>query len=90
MIQTFSCSDTESFFKTGTSRRLNTEIRSSGKRALEALNRATSLNDLRGVGRSLENQGGNKWAFRVNDKYRVVFRWNDGHAYEVEITNYHR
>jgi len=28
-------------------------------------------------------------AIRINDQFRVCFVWNDGHAYEVEITDYH-
>lgn len=89
MIQTFRDRYTEELFRTGRCRRFPQEIQITGKRALDRLNDATSLNDLRGVGRSLENQGGNKWAFRVNDKYRVVFKWEDGHSYNVELTDYH-
>jgi proteic killer suppression protein len=30
-----------------------------------------------------------QWSLRINDQYRVCFRWSDGDAYEVEIVDYH-
>jgi proteic killer suppression protein len=30
-----------------------------------------------------------QWSLRINDQYRICFRWSDGDAYEVEIVDYH-
>lgn len=37
----------------------------------------------------LEGERREQHAIRINDQYRVCFRWQDGDAYEVEITDYH-
>ncbi len=89
MIKTFRCRHTEALFLTGRSHRLAQEIQRSGARALQALDAARSLADLAGNGRSLEDYAGGRKAIRVNDRYRVLFRWEAGDAYDVEITDYH-
>jgi toxin HigB-1 len=63
------------------------------KRKLEALHAAARLEDLR-VPRSnrLEKLKGDLKEFhsiRINDQWRIVFRWADGHAHEVVILDYH-
>jgi proteic killer suppression protein len=43
-------------------------------------------------GNRLERLWGNRagqWSMRVNDQYRICFRWEDGYADDVEITDYH-
>jgi proteic killer suppression protein len=92
MIKTFSDRYTEELFTTRRCRRLPQEIQSTGLRALQRLDAARTLNDLRGVGRSLEclSDKTSEYAFRVNDKYRVRFTWRDGHAHSVKIEDYHR
>ncbi len=62
-------------------------------RKLDLLNAAHDLRDLRvPPGNRLEGLKG-KWAghyrMRVNDRYRLVFRWTDGNAHDVLITDYH-
>jgi toxin HigB-1 len=54
---------------------------------------AAALGDLRvPAGNHLESQKG-EWAgfysIRINDKWRIVFRWEDGHAHEVYVIDYH-
>lgn len=62
-------------------------------RKLLMLNAAVRLEDLRiPPGNRLEalkkgRQG--QHSIRINDQYRVCFRWQEGHAYDVEITDYH-
>jgi toxin HigB-1 len=63
------------------------------KRKLEALHAAARLEDLR-VPRCdrLEKLKGDRKAFhsiRINDQWRIVFRWMDGHAHDVAIVDYH-
>ena len=54
---------------------------------------ATKLDDLKvPPGNSLEKLKDDRegqHSIRVNDKYRFCFRWEDGHAYDVELTDYH-
>ena len=37
----------------------------------------------------LKGDKAGRWSLRVNDQYRICFRWSDGDAYEVEIVDYH-
>jgi len=63
------------------------------KRKLLVVNAATTLHDLKAPPNNkleeLKKEHKGKHAIRINDQYRVIFRWEGGHAYEVEIENYH-
>jgi proteic killer suppression protein len=63
------------------------------KRKLEALHAAARLDDLRvPPSKRLEKLKGDLKAFysiRVNDRWRIIFRWIEGHAHEVAIVDYH-
>jgi toxin HigB-1 len=74
-------------------RRLPPEIRSAATRKLDMLNAARELRDLLAPpGNRLEALQGNlkgKHSIRVNEQWRLVFRWESGDAHEVEIVDYH-
>ena len=57
------------------------------------LNNAVKLNDLRlPPANRLEKLSGNRlgqYSIRINDRWRICFRWKDGDAYDVEIVDYH-
>lgn len=63
------------------------------RRKLELLASATTLNDLRSPpGNRLEALKGNRagqHSIRINDQWRICFRWVDGNAFDVEILDYH-
>jgi len=63
------------------------------RRKLDALHRARSVPDLRyPSGNRLEALKGDRageWSLRVNDQYRISFRFEDGHAHEVACEDYH-
>jgi toxin HigB-1 len=63
------------------------------RRKLEAVNAAVQLEDLRvPPGNCLEALVGNRrgqYSIRINDQFRVCFRWKDGGAEDVEIVDYH-
>jgi proteic killer suppression protein len=63
------------------------------KRKLEAINAATKISDLAvPLSNRLEKRRGDLEGFysvRINDQWRVVFRWSDGDAAEVQIADYH-
>ena len=60
---------------------------------LAQLDLVRSIEELRTPpGNKLHKLGGDRagqWAIRVNDQYRICFRFEDGHAYDVEATDYH-
>jgi toxin HigB-1 len=62
-------------------------------RKLIHLNRATLLRDLAGIpGDQLEALKGDRngqHSIRINDRYRICFRWRDGDAFDVEVIDYH-
>ncbi|MDR1397228.1 MAG: type II toxin-antitoxin system RelE/ParE family toxin [Desulfarculales bacterium] len=92
MIKTWSCQDTQEFFYTGNSRRFAAVARIAMRR-LYILEAATGLNDLLvPPGNRLEALKGKRqgqYSVRINDRWRICFIWQEGHAYEVEITDYH-
>lgn len=63
------------------------------RRKLAQLNRVRELRDLSiPPGNRLERLRGNRagqHSIRINAQYRICFRWEDGHAFQVEITDYH-
>jgi len=85
---------TDLFFEriTGASRHFPMELRGTARRKLQYLNAAISLNDLRSPsGNRLETLKGKRkgqFSIRVNDQWRIVFRWQDG-PLDVEIIDYH-
>lgn len=93
MIQTFANPETEHFFATGKSRRLPTEILKRAAMRMNQLHAATCVEDLRlPPSNQLEKLSGNRagqWSIRINSQWRVCFRFKAGHAYDVEIVDYH-
>jgi proteic killer suppression protein len=63
------------------------------RRKLTQLNRVRDLQELRiPPGNRLERLKGDRagqHSIRINDQYRICFRWEDGYADEVEVTDYH-
>ena len=93
MIRSFTSSETERFFATGKSRRLPPEIRVRATMRLTQLNAATTISDLRFPPsnrlEALKHDRKGQWSIRINDQWRVCFRFERGHAFDVEITDYH-
>jgi len=93
MIQSFACAETERLFRDEAARRLPPQIHRTARRKLLLLNQARNLNDLRvPYGNHLEALQGERagqHSIRVNDQWRLCFRWRDGDAYDVEIVDYH-
>lgn len=93
MIVSFGDKDTEKLFISGKSRRLPSTIAKISLRKLDYLNRAKTLQDLEAPpGNRLEALKGplkGKHSIRVNDQFRIVFKFSGGDAYEVEVMDYH-
>lgn len=92
MIKSFRCKDTEALFNTLACKRWQA-IAKIALRKLNQLDFAGLLDDLRvPPGNHLEVLKGDRagqYSIRVNDQWRVCFRWEDGDAHDVEIVDYH-
>ena len=94
MIRSFADAETERIFRRLASRRLSAEVQRVAYRKLVVIDAAESLNDLRiPPGNRLEKLKGNRegqHSIRVNEQWRICFRWKEGDSYDVEIADYHR
>ena len=92
MIESFRCADTQALAKGDPVRRF-ANIADVARRKLRQLEIAVRLDDLRvPPGNRLEALKGDRagqHSIRVNDQFRVCFRWTDTGAEDVEIVNYH-
>ena len=86
------CKDTEALFNDLAIRRFRA-IQNAARRKLEILAAAKKVEDLRiPPGNRLEALKGNRrgqHSIRINDQWRLCFRWKNGDAYDVEIVDYH-
>ena len=93
MIQSFKCKETAGIFDSGFSRKFPAGILKSAIIRLAMLNRSGTLKDLKiPPSNHLEKLSGDRagqYSIRINDKYRVCFKWRENNAYDVEIVDYH-
>lgn len=96
MIQSFADDTTVDLFRernTRAARRIPRELWRGVQRKLLVLDAAGRLEDLRvPAGNRLERLKGDqagRHSIRVNEQYRVTLRWENGHAYEVRVEDYH-
>lgn len=92
MIKTFRCKDTERLHRRERVARFRT-IERVAQRKLRQLDSAVILADLASPpGNRLEPLAADRkgqHSIRINDQWRLCFRWHDGDAYDVEIVDYH-
>ena len=92
MIKNFRCKDTLALFESRTPKRFRS-IASVAERKLQMLDSANAIEDLRSPpGNRLEALRGNlrgTWSIRINDQWRLCFRFEGGDAFDVEIVDYH-
>ena len=93
VIKTFADKHTSDLFTNGKSRRLPPDILRRAIRRLKYVDYATKLDDL-GSPRSnrlhaLREDRKGQHAIYINDQWRICFRFEDGDAYDVEVTDYH-
>ena len=92
MIRSFRCTDTERLFRRQSVRRFKA-IERQALRKLGLLDAAPDLRTLSTLpGNRLERLKGDRegqYTIRINDQWRICFEWREGHAYEVEIADYH-
>jgi len=93
MIRSFRDRRTEGIFRRNRVKGIAIEIQRATLRKLMMLDAAESLDDLRTPpGNRLEKLTGDRsgqYSIRVNDQWRICFRWRQGDAHEAELTDYH-
>lgn len=93
MIISFGSKETENIWLGSRVKRIPPAVQEVGRRKLRMLNNAVDLVDLRiPPSNRLEKLAGKLKAFysiRINDQWRIIFKWNMGNAAEVEIVDYH-
>lgn len=93
MIKSFYDKATAAVFDGQFVRKLPQEIQGIARRKLKLIDATSNIEELRvPPGNRLEQLTGNRagqWSIRINDQWRICFRWQDGHAEDVEIVDYH-
>jgi proteic killer suppression protein len=93
VIKSFADPDTERLFARERVRRYPAELQKIMVRKLLVVDAAEQVKDLRAPpGNRLEKLSGHRagqHSIRVNDQWRICFRWHDGNAYDVELVDYH-
>ena len=93
MIENFADTETEKIFQGIVSKKLPRDIQKTARRKLLYLHDAENLQDLLAPpGNRLEKLHGNRagqHSIRINDQWRICFKWHQGRAREVEIVDYH-
>jgi len=95
MIVSFSDSETELVWNGCFSKKIKllSQLQEMARRKLRMLAAATTIETLRvPPGNRLETLRGDRtgqWSIRINEQWRICFKWEDGNASDVEITDYH-
>lgn len=93
MIKTFRCKHAEKVFLREPVSKFSQDICLKALRKLLILDAAERMDDLRvPPGNQLEKLAGDRqgqYSIRVNEQWRICFRWEDGDAFEIEIVDYH-
>ena len=93
MIISFGSTETEKIWNGDRVKKLPTEIQQIGRRKLRMLNNSVDLADLKiPPSNRLEKLSGklkDYYSIRINNQWRIMFKWNAGNALAVEIIDYH-
>lgn len=93
MIRSFADAETQRFYATGKSRRYPPAIQTRAVMRLTQLDAATQPGDLRlppsNRLEALKGARNGQWSIRINDQWRLCFRFESGDAFNVEIVDYH-
>lgn len=93
MIKSFKCKETEKIWNEEFSKKLPHEIQKRALQKLRMINIAEALEDLKIPPKNrletLKGKRQGQHSIRINDQYRICFRWFDNQAFDVEITDYH-
>lgn len=94
MIKSFGSKETEKIWEGIRSKKLPNDIQQIGRRKLRMINNSIDLEDLQiPPANRLEKLSGkfkDYYSIRINDQWRIRFKWLEGHSHEVEIIDYHK
>ncbi|MBI4209483.1 MAG: type II toxin-antitoxin system RelE/ParE family toxin [Deltaproteobacteria bacterium] len=93
MIQSFACKETKKVFNREYSRKFPSDIHRRAMRKLWVLHAVKELKELRippaNRLEALQGEREGQHSIRINDQWRICFRWDRGNAHDVEIIDYH-
>lgn len=93
MISSFNDKETEKIWNGFVSTKLPREIQDVCRRKLRMINNSENINDLRiPPSNRLEKLKGNfkdYYSIRVNNQWRIIFKWDNGNSYNLQIIDYH-
>jgi len=93
VIRSFGDRKTEKLFNGERVRKMSADLEKGAVKKLDMLNFVNGLDQLRiPPGNRLEKLSGNLlgyYSIRINDQFRIIFKWIDEHAYEVRLIDYH-
>jgi len=93
MIRSFKCRETAKIWNQEYSGKIPEDIQRVALRKMFMIQRAKELKDLiippANRLEKLKGDRKNYYSIRINDQYRICFRWEDSNAYDVEIVDYH-
>ena len=94
MIRSFKSKETEKVWNGERSGKLPIEVQRLGRRKLRMINNSVDIKDLRiPPANKLEKLTGDlkeHYSIRINDQWRIIFKWSEGHAFNVKIIDYHK
>ena len=94
MIRSFKSKETEKVWNGERSGKLPIEVQKIGRRKLRMINNSVDIKDLRiPPANRLEKLTGDlkeHYSIRINDQWRIIFIWSEGHAFDVQIIDYHK
>ena len=94
MIRSFKSKETEKVWNGERSGKLPLEVQRIGRRKLRMIHNSVDIKDLRiPPANRLEKLTGNLkdyYSIRINDQWRIIFGWSEGHAFNVQIVDYHK
>lgn len=94
MIVSFGSKDTERILQGKRVKKIPLEIQQVGRRKLRMIHNSQNLADLRippsNRLEKLKGKGKDFYSIRINDQWRIIFRWENNNTYDIEIMDYHK
>ena len=94
MITSFGSKETEKIWNGERVKNLPQEVQHIGRRKLRMLNNSQNLMDLTvppsNLLEKLSGKQSDFYSIRINDQWRIIFKWDEGNASEVKILDYHK
>ena len=94
MIKSFNCKETEKIFRGMFSKKIPQDLQQRALIKLHMIDTAENISDLRippaNFLEQLQGDRAGQYSIRINQQYRICFKWLDNNAFDVEIVDYHK